>query len=101
MAKQAEELAGLAKALAHPIRVQIVQILQGHSCVCGDLVDKLPVAQTTVWQHLRVLKEAGIVKGKIDGSNVCYWLETDTLDRLSQLVAGLLTLKAETQREYD
>lgn len=89
MSKQADELARLAKALAHPVRVRIVEILQRRSCVCGDLVDELPLAQTTVWQHLRTLKEAGVVKGEIDGPNVCYSLDTDTLNRLSKLVAGL------------
>lgn len=100
MAKHAEQLARLAKALAHPIRVRIVEILQTRSCVCGDLVDELPVAQTTVWQHLRVLKEAGVVKGRIDGPNVCYYLETETLNDLSQLVANLLTLKKEPRHEH-
>lgn len=89
MSKQADELARLAKALAHPVRVRIVEILQRRSCVCGDLVDELPLAQTTVWQHLRTLKEAGVVKGEIDGPKVCYSLDTDTLNRLSKLVAGL------------
>lgn len=89
MSKQADELARLAKALAHPVRVRIVEILQRRSCVCGDLVDELPLAQTTVWQHLRTLKEAGVVKGEIDGPNVCYSLDTDTMNRLSKLVAGL------------
>ena len=89
MSKQADELARLAKALAHPVRVRIVEILQRRSGVCGDLVDELPLAQTTVWQHLRTLKEAGVVKGEIDGPNVCYSLDTDTLNRLSKLVAGL------------
>lgn len=89
MTDKAEQLARIAKALAHPVRVQIVQILRDRSCVCGDLVDELPVAQTTVWQHLRVLKEAGVVKGEIEGPTVCYCLDTHTLTRFMQLVAGL------------
>ncbi|MBE9168391.1 winged helix-turn-helix transcriptional regulator [Pleurocapsales cyanobacterium LEGE 06147] len=84
-----QELARIAKALSHPIRVRIVEILRQRSCVCGDLVDELPVAQTTVWQHLRVLKEAGLVKGDIDGPTVCYCLNTHVLERFSQLVAEL------------
>jgi ArsR family transcriptional regulator len=90
-----QELARVAKALSHPIRVRIVQILRQRSCVCGELVNVLPVAQTTVWQHLRVLKEAGVVKGEIDGPNVCYCLDTDVLDRFSQLVAELQNPKQE------
>jgi ArsR family transcriptional regulator, arsenate/arsenite/antimonite-responsive transcriptional repressor len=85
----AEQLARIAKALAHPVRVQIVQILRHRSCVCGDLVDELPLAQTTIWQHLRVLKEAGVIKGEIEGPTVCYSLDTRTLKRFGRLVAEL------------
>jgi ArsR family transcriptional regulator len=95
MSDKTQELARLAKALSHPIRVRIIQILQQRSCVCGELVDVLPVAQTTVWQHLRILKEAGVVKGEIDGPNVCYCLDTDVLNRLTQLVAELQNPKQE------
>lgn len=89
MAKRTHELALIAKALAHPVRVQIVQILKRKACVCGDLVDELPLAQTTVWQHLRVLKDAGIVKGEIEGPTVCYCLDAQTLDRFLHHVADL------------
>jgi ArsR family transcriptional regulator len=89
MTDKANQLARIAKALAHPVRVQIVQILRDRSCVCSDLVDELPVAQTTVWQHLRVLKEAGVVKGEIEGPTVCYCLDTRTLKRFERLVAEL------------
>jgi DNA-binding transcriptional ArsR family regulator len=85
-----EELAALAKALAHPVRVQIVRILaRTEGCVCGDLVDRLPLAQSTVSQHLKVLKDAGLVRGTIDGPRVCYCIDADGLRRLRVLVAGL------------
>ena len=85
-----EALATLAKALAHPIRVQIVRILaKCASSVCGDLVAQLPLAQSTVSQHLKVLKEAGLVRGTIDGPRVCYCIDRDGLRRLRLLVAGL------------
>jgi len=84
------ELAKLAKALAHPVRVQIVRILARRtSCVCGELVDELPLAQSTVSQHLKVLKEAGLVRGSIDGPRVCYCLSPPALDRLKLLVSAL------------
>jgi ArsR family transcriptional regulator len=84
------ELAELAKALAHPIRVQIVRILaRTDGCVCGDLVDQLPLAQSTVSQHLKVLKDAGLVRGTIDGPRTCYCIDPDGLRRLRVLVAGL------------
>jgi ArsR family transcriptional regulator, arsenate/arsenite/antimonite-responsive transcriptional repressor len=85
-----EDLAALAKALGHPARVQILRILMRRtSCVCGDIVDELPLAQSTVSQHLKVLKEAGLIRGEVDGPRVCYCIEPRTLRRLKVLVAGL------------
>ena len=85
-----EELALLAKALGHPARVQILRILIAkNACVCGELVDELPLAQSTVSQHLKVLKDAGLVKGEIDGPRVCYCVEPRTLRRLKSLVGSL------------
>jgi len=84
------ELASLAKALGHPARVQIVRLLvRREACVCGDIVDELPLAQSTVSQHLKVLKEAGLVRGEIDGPRVCYCVEPRALRRLKALVGGL------------
>lgn len=85
-----EELAALAKALGHPARVQIVRLLLRKSaCICGDIVEELPLAQSTVSQHLKVLKEAGLVRGEVDGPRVCYCIEPAGLARLRALVAGL------------
>src|SRR5688572_13525873 len=85
-----EALVSLAKALAHPIRVQIVRILaRTAGCVCGDLVDQLPLAQSTVSQHLKILKDAGLVQGTIDGPRVCYCIDPEGLRRLRVLVGGL------------
>jgi len=85
-----EALAALAKAIAHPVRVQIVRMLaQIAGCVCGDIVDKLPLAQSTVSQHLKVLKDAGLVRGTIEGPRVSYCIDPAGLRRLRMLVAGL------------
>ncbi|KYF56971.1 ArsR family transcriptional regulator [Sorangium cellulosum] len=85
-----EELASLSKALGHPARVKIVRILiRENSCVCGDIVDELPLAQSTVSQHLKVLKEAGLIRGDVDGPRVCYCIEPRALRRLKALVGGL------------
>jgi len=85
-----EELAALAKALGHPARVQILRILaRRSSCVCGDIVDELPLAQSTVSQHLKILKDAGLVRGRVDPPRVCYCIDPRTLRRLKVLVAGL------------
>jgi ArsR family transcriptional regulator len=85
-----EELALLAKAVGHPARVQILRLLvRREACVCGDIVDELPLAQSTVSQHLKVLKEAGLVRGDIDGPRVCYCVEPRALRRLKALVGSL------------
>jgi len=85
-----EALATLAKAIAHPVRVQIVRLLARiDGCVCGDIVDKLPLAQSTVSQHLKVLKDAGLVRGTIDGPRVSYCIDPAGLRRLRLLVSGL------------
>jgi ArsR family transcriptional regulator len=85
-----EELAALAKAIAHPARVQIMRLLvRREACICGDIVDELPLAQSTVSQHLKVLKDAGLIRGDIDGPRVCYCVEPRALRRLKALVGSL------------
>jgi DNA-binding transcriptional ArsR family regulator len=70
------KLAKYAKALAHPARIAILQLLiKQQSCICGDIVDELPLSQSTVSQHLKELKEAGLIKGDIDGAKVCYCID--------------------------
>ena len=69
-------LAKYAKALAHPARIAILKLLAGRqTCVCGDIVDELPLSQSTVSQHLKELKEAGLIKGEIEGAKVCYCID--------------------------
>jgi ArsR family transcriptional regulator, arsenate/arsenite/antimonite-responsive transcriptional repressor len=76
--------------VGHPIRVQILRMLiERNSCVCGEIVDQLPIAQSTVSQHLKVLKEAGLVQGEVEGKNICYCIHAPTLRRLKVLIAGL------------
>jgi len=85
-----DELAALAKALGHPARVQIMRLLvRREACICGDIVDELPLAQSTVSQHLKVLKDAGLIRGDIDGPRVCYCVEPRVLRRLKALVGSL------------
>lgn len=85
-----DELAALAKAIAHPARVQILRLLvRRTACVCGDIVDLLPLAQSTVSQHLKVLKDAGLIRGEVDGPRVCYCIEPAALRRFKALVGGL------------
>ncbi len=87
----AGELAVLAKAVGHPTRVRILRLLLAReACFCGEIVDQLPLAQATVSQHLKVLKEAGLIQGEIDGPRTCYCAARDRLAELHALVGGLL-----------
>ena len=82
------ELAALAKAIGHPARVRILRILvRRESCICGEIVEELPLAQSTVSQHLKILKDAGLIRGEIDGPRVCYCVDAHALRRLKALVA--------------
>lgn len=86
----AEEFANLAWAIAHPARVQIVRLLIGReACVCGEIVACLPLAQSTVSQHLKILKESGLIQGEVNGPKVCYCINRVQLERLKALVTGL------------
>jgi len=86
------DVATLAKALGHPARVRILRLLLAReACYCGQIVDELPLAQATVSQHLKVLKEAGLIVGEIEGLRTCYWASRKRLAELHDLLGGLLT----------
>ena len=77
-------LANLAKAIAHPARVAILRTLaKRNACICGEIVDELPIAQATVSQHLKELKKAGLVSGTVEGPASCYCLDRGSIDRLA------------------
>ena len=84
-------LARLCKALGHPARVAIVRQLASRpgTCTCGEIVDQLPLAQSTVSQHLKVLKDAGLIVGDVEPPRVCYCLNERTLEELKRAVAAL------------
>lgn len=87
-----EELATLARALSHPARVAIVRHLAATgTCICGEIVQVLPLAQATVSQHLKVLKEAGLVRGEVDGPRTCYCVNPEGVLRFQTLAATLLS----------
>ena len=91
------ELAGLAKALGHPARVRIVRLLaRREGCVCGEIVGEMDLAQSTVSQHLKVLKEAGILQGEVEGPRTCYCLDPRSLLRLASLLGSLHPAVRET-----
>jgi ArsR family transcriptional regulator len=83
-------IAALAKALAHPARLRIIRLLQATpGCIGGDIVEAVGLAQSTVSEHLRILKAAGVITGEIDGPRVCYALNPSALAPLADLIAGL------------
>ncbi|MEX0647059.1 MAG: metalloregulator ArsR/SmtB family transcription factor [Balneolaceae bacterium] len=84
-------LAEMLKALSHPARIAILEILAGrNTCICGDITDELPLAQSTVSQHLKSLKSAGIIKGEIDGVRTCYCLNEENVAELKSLFEDLM-----------
>lgn len=78
-----KDIAILAKALGHPARVAIIDyLLKVNSCICGDIVNELPLAQPTISQHLKELKNAGLIKGNIEGNSICYCIDEKVLIKL-------------------
>lgn len=78
------QLADWSRALGHPARIAIVQLLsRRNTCFCGDITEELPLAQSTVSQHLKVLKKAGIITGEVDGVRSCYCLNEDTIREMN------------------
>lgn len=84
---QQNELANQLKALAHPARIAIIEhLLKTNSCICGDLVNELPLSQATVSQHLKELKLAGLIKGNIEGNSICYCIDQENFDQLTNKI---------------
>ena len=77
------QLAAMAKALAHPARIAIMEhLIKKGTCVCGDIVEELPLSQSTVSQHLKELKKAGLIRGSIEGTFTCYCVDTSCCTEL-------------------
>jgi DNA-binding transcriptional ArsR family regulator len=88
------KIAAYAKAFAHPARIAILKLLiQKNACVCGDIVDELPLSQSTVSQHLKELKEAGLIKGSISGVKVCYCIDEKEWDNAKKYLNELFELQ--------
>ncbi len=86
--KSQNQVADLAKALAHPARVAILEFLAKKDvCICGDIVDELPLSQATVSQHLAELKAVGLIKGNIEGPKVCYCINKKKWDETKQILS--------------
>ena len=83
-------IARMAKALGHPARLAILRTLAQRTCVCGEIVEGMPLAQSTVSQHLKVLKDAGWITGAIDGPHTCYALNGEAVAKLRLVLGPLL-----------
>jgi ArsR family transcriptional regulator len=87
-----QELATFCKALSHPARIKILNILnQMNSCMVGDMVELLPLSQSTVSQHLKELKNAGLIVGEIEGPKRCYCLNAKVIERATNIINELLS----------
>lgn len=85
--KETNEMAEILKALGHPARLEIVHFLmKSSSCICGDIVEVLPLAQSTVSKHLSELKKAGIIKGTVTGNNICYCLDEKIIQKIQTFI---------------
>jgi len=85
-----DDLAKLFKALSHPTRIKIIEHLKAiDQCICGEIVSIFPLSQSTVSQHLKSLREAGLINGEVEGPKTCYCLNRDTLETFKRAVAQL------------
>ncbi|HYK76871.1 MAG TPA: metalloregulator ArsR/SmtB family transcription factor [Daejeonella sp.] len=90
---QQNQMATLAKALGHPARVAIMEhLLKVNACICGDIVNELPLAQPTVSQHLKELKNAGLIKGNIEGNTICYCIDEKAIQVLKNYFSDLCSV---------
>lgn len=86
------KIATLAKALGHPARIAIIEfLLHAQACICGDIVNELPLAQPTVSQHLKELKNAGLIKGTIEGKSICYCIDEEAIQLLNTYFSNILS----------
>lgn len=87
--KKQNDLANMAKAIAHPARIAILQqLIKTNACICGHLVDELGLAQPTISQHLKELKNAGIIQGTVEGTSVCYCINPKVWNEYRQMLGG-------------
>jgi DNA-binding transcriptional ArsR family regulator len=88
--EQQNQTANIFKALGHPARIAIVEyLLKAKSCICGDIVNELPLAQPTISQHLKELKNAEIIQGSIEGKTICYCLNPEIINKLESIIGGM------------
>lgn len=94
------ELSIMVKALGHPARIAIIEhLLKVNSCICGDIVGALPLAQPTISQHLKELKNAGLVKGDVEGTSVCYCIDEEGFEKVKSFFDGVHNILQDKRNE--
>ncbi|WP_028120817.1 ArsR/SmtB family transcription factor [Epilithonimonas tenax] len=87
------QIANITKALGHPARIAIIEyLMKVNECICGDIVNELPLAQPTVSQHLKELKNAGLIKGNIEGTSICYCIDETTFAILKNYFSNVISV---------
>ncbi len=98
--EEQNKIAALAKVLGHPARISILQhLFESNTCICGDLVDKIGLAQPTISQHLKELKGAGLIKGNVEGTSVCYCIHRENWTAMKDLLTAFLDNDISTTSE--
>ena len=96
--KDEQELAELAKALAHPARIAILkELAKRNTCICGEIVEVLPLAQSTVSQHLKELQQAGLIQGTVEGVKSCYCINREAFQKFEQMLKSFFVSTAGQQ----
>jgi ArsR family transcriptional regulator len=96
--EEQNEMANLMKALGHPARIAIIEfLLEKESCICGDIVNELPLSQPTISQHLKELKTVNVIKGSVEGNTICYCLNLETLAKIQNYVQQTISKKINNQ----
>lgn len=89
--EEQNKMATIAKAIGHPARIAIIEyLLKVNECICGDIVNELPLAQPTVSQHLKELKNAGLIKGNIEGNSICYCIDEKAFEILNSFFSSVI-----------
>lgn len=98
--EEQNQIAAMAKVLGHPARISILQhLFKSDSCICGDLVDKIGLAQPTISQHLKELKNAGLIKGNVEGTSVCYCIHKENWHTMKKMLTAFLDNDISTTSE--
>jgi len=96
--EEQNEMANLMKALGHPARIAIIEfLLEKESCICGDIVNELPLSQPTISQHLKELKTVNVIKGSVEGNTICYCLNLETLAKIQNYAQQTISKKINNQ----